>query len=189
MDKIEKELLVKIFCSNLEDKNIELEGLEEKIYKGLEEKGYVKKGKLTDMGRKAIKVVLAGGVFDIIHPGHIFTLSEAKKLGDVLVVSVARNSTVKIMKGREPLHDEKERVKMVSSLKMVDLALLGSEEDIFKTVIKVKPDIIVLGYDQKHNEKELEERGKKEGLNFKIVRLSSPIPNIKTSKILEMERF
>ncbi len=59
---------------------------------------------LTEQGRRQIVVVLAGGVFDIIHPGHLFTLSSAKNLGDILVISVAKDETVKKLKNHLKLH-------------------------------------------------------------------------------------
>ena len=71
---------------------------------------------LTELGRKSLRVVLAGGVFDIIHPGHIYTLNEAKKLGDVLVVVVATDNTAVKMKKRRPLHSQEQRQELVNSL-------------------------------------------------------------------------
>jgi cytidyltransferase-like protein len=140
---------------------------------------------LTRQGRESIVVVMAGGVFDIIHPGHIYTLKASKELGDVLVVSVARNRTVEEMKGHRPHNDEKERARLVASLRFVDVALLGSERDIFETVEAVRPDIIAVGYDQKHDERILLEESRKRGVRVKVVRLSSPIPSVKTSKLKE----
>ena len=96
------------------------------------------------------KIVLAGGVFDIIHPGHIHTLNAAKALGSVLVVAIATDKTAKKMKKRLPLHNQELRRELVSCLSMVDKAVVGHEDDIFETVKNVKPDIIVLGYDQVH---------------------------------------
>ena len=61
---------------------------------------------LTEMGRDSIHIVLAGGVFDIIHPGHISTLNAAKALGDVLVVVVATDNTAVKMKKRRPIHSQ-----------------------------------------------------------------------------------
>ncbi|MCS7115903.1 MAG: adenylyltransferase/cytidyltransferase family protein [Nitrososphaerota archaeon] len=139
--------------------------------------------RLTDKGRSSIVVVFTGGVFDIIHPGHIYTLESSKNLGDVLVVSVARDKTVIESKGRSPVNHEKERVKLVNSLKYVDLALLGSEKDIFEIVTQVKPDIITVGYDQKHDERVLIEELRKRGIIVKVVRLTTPMPDIKSSKI------
>jgi len=140
-------------------------------------------GSLTEFGRTALHVVLAGGVFDIIHPGHIYTLNAAKALGDVLVVVIATGNTAVKMKKRRPLHAEEQRQELISSLLMVDLCLVGSEGDIFKTVSRVKPDIIALGYDQVHQEKFITDGCKSLGLNVRVARLQSPIPEYSSSKI------
>ena len=129
------------------------------------------------------KIVLAGGVFDIIHPGHIHTLNAAKALGDVLVVAIATDKTAQKMKKRQPLHNQKLRHELVSCLSMVDSAVIGHEEDIFETVKEVKPDIIVLGYDQVHQEKFINDGCKRINLDVKIVRLQSPIPELSSSEI------
>ena len=138
---------------------------------------------LTEMGRNSLRIVLAGGVFDIIHPGHIYTLNAAKELGDVLVVVVATDNTAVKMKKRRPLHTQEQRQELVNSLSMVDLCLIGQEEDIFKTVNHVKPQIIALGYDQAHQEKFITEGCKKIKLDAKVARLQSPIPESSSSKI------
>ena len=138
---------------------------------------------LTEMGRDSLHVVLAGGVFDIIHPGHISTLNAAKALGDVLVVVVATDNTAVKMKKRNPLHSQEQRQELVKSLKVVDLCLIGQENDIFKTVNLVKPQIIVLGYDQVHQEKFIIEGCKKIKLDARVARLQSPIPESSSSKI------
>ena len=131
----------------------------------------------------AKKIVLAGGVFDIIHPGHIHTLNAAKALGDVLVVAVATDKTTKKMKKRPPLHSQELRCELVSSLSMVDKAVVGHEDDIFETVKEIKPDIIVLGYDQIHQEKFIDDGCKRINLNIEIVRLQSPVPDLSSSEI------
>ncbi len=138
---------------------------------------------LTESGRGSLKVVLAGGVFDIIHPGHIYTLNAAKDLGDVLVVVVATDNTAVKMKKRQPLHSQDQRQELVNSLYMVDLCLIGQENDIFKTVNNVRPQIIALGYDQAHQEKFITEGCKKINLDAKVARLQSPIPDSSSSKI------
>ena len=96
--------------------------------------------------------MLVAGAFDLIHPGHIKMLEEAKKLGGKdsrLVVVIARDETVKMNKGRDPIFDEAMRRYMVSMLKPVDEAILGYKPPSFEKVIeKVKPDIVVFGYDQ-----------------------------------------
>ena len=138
---------------------------------------------LTELGRSSLRVVLAGGVFDIIHPGHIHTLNAAKALGDVLIVVVATDSTAVKMKKRQPLHSKEQRQELVNSLVMVDLCLIGQEDDIFKTVNLVKPQIIALGYDQIHQEKFIIDGCKKIELDATVARLQSPIPESSSSKI------
>jgi len=138
---------------------------------------------LTELGRSSLRVVLAGGVFDIIHPGHIHTLNAAKILGDVLVIVVATDNTAVKMKKRQPLHSKEQRQELVNSLSMVDLCLIGQEDDIFKTVNLVRPQIIALGYDQAHQEKFIIEGCKKINLDAKVARLQSPIPESSSSKI------
>lgn len=116
--------------------------------------------------------VMASGVFDIVHLGHLHYLQEARKLGDELVVVVATDSTVRKMK-HEPITPGNMRVELVAALKPVDRAVLGHEDDIFKTVEELRPDIIALGYDQRFDEKELEAQLRGRGLGgIRIVRLS-----------------
>ena len=129
------------------------------------------------------KIVLAGGVFDIIHPGHIHTLNAAKALGDVLVVAIATDKTAQKMKKRPPLHNQELRRELVSYLSMVDRAVIGHEDDIFETVKGIKPNIIVLGYDQVHQEKFIDDGCKRINLNVEIVRLQSPVPELSSSEI------
>jgi glycerol-3-phosphate cytidylyltransferase/FAD synthetase len=170
---------------SLKEKNIlSKDQINEKI-DDLIEKNLVNKDRitLTEIGRNSLCVVLAGGVFDIIHPGHISTLNAAKALGDVLVVVVATDNTAVKMKKRNPLHSQEQRQELVKSLKVVDLCLIGQENDIFKTVNLVKPQIIALGYDQVHQEKFITEGCKKIKLDARVARLQSPIPESSSSKI------
>ena len=129
------------------------------------------------------KIVLAGGVFDIIHPGHIHTLNAAKALGDVLVVAIATDKTAQKMKKMPPLHNQELRCELVSCLSMVDRAIIGNEEDIFETVKAIKPNIIALGYDQIHQEQFISDGCKRINLDVKIVRLESPAPELSSSEI------
>ena len=140
---------------------------------------------LTAKGRRSIKVVFVGGGFEVIHYGHVYTLSKAKSLGDALVVSVARDSTIRKRKDREPLVGEQDRVRLLSALKDVDAAILGVEGDIYVTLERVKPDIVALGYDQYHLEEEVKKEAAKRGMELGVVRLDSPYPHIKTSRILK----
>jgi len=129
------------------------------------------------------KIVLAGGVFDIIHPGHIHTLNAAKALADVLVVAIATDKTAQKMKKRQPLHNQELRRELVSCLSMVDKAIVGHEDDIFETVRTIKPDIIVLGYDQVHQKQFISDGCKRINLDVEIVRLQSPVPELSSSEI------
>ncbi|MGB9124732.1 MAG: adenylyltransferase/cytidyltransferase family protein [Nitrosotalea sp.] len=192
MDAFDKEIIADFFVAALSGESaIEIirkklalnpEYIEDRI-KDLTDKGFIENRKLTDLGRNAIRVVLAGGVFDIIHPGHIHTLKAAKDLGNVLVVVIATDKTAQKMKNRIPLHNMELRRDLVRSLVMVDYAVVGYEGDIFKSVEIIKPDIIALGYDQVHQEKFIVDGCKKIGISVSIARLQSPIPDIKSSKI------
>ena len=99
-----------------------------------------------------MKTVMAQGVFDLLHLGHLHYLNSSKEHGDKLVVVIARDSRID-----KDLHfTENERKEMIEALEIVDKALLGSEESIYDTVKKVRPDVITLGYDQPFDEKDVE---------------------------------
>ena len=138
---------------------------------------------LEELQNSSSKIVLAGGVFDIIHPGHINTLNAAKNLGDVLVVVVATDKTALKMNKRNPLHNAQLRQELVSSLSMVDLCIIGDEDNIFRTVDLVKPNIIALGYDQTHQEKYITDGCRKINLDVTVARLESPRPETSSSLI------
>ena len=194
MDAFDKEIITAFFVATLSGdtaigiirKKLALspEYVQERI-EDLAKNGFIESNKktLTDLGRNSIRVVLAGGVFDIIHPGHIHTLRAAKALGNVLVVVIATDKTAQKMKNRIPLHNMELRKDLVKSLSMVDYAVVGYEGDIFKSVEIIKPNIIALGYDQVHQEKFIIDGCKKIGIDVSIARLQSPIPDIKSSKI------
>ena len=95
------------------------------------------------------------------------------------------STALKLKKNRSIYHDEKQRQELVSSLSFVDLSLIGKEGTLYDTVSIVKPNIIALGYDQSHNEKEIQKNCLDLGLKISVVRLSSPNPKIKSSIIKE----
>ncbi|MBS7659539.1 MAG: adenylyltransferase/cytidyltransferase family protein [Candidatus Bathyarchaeia archaeon] len=125
--------------------------------------------------RRKRKVVLASGVFDLLHLGHVKYLEEAKKAGGEnakLIVIVARDSTVERRKGAKPVMPESQRRTLVESLKVVDEAILGFEDfNMEKVIEKIKPDIIAIGHDQNGIEKAVRELIEKKGLNIKIVKI------------------
>lgn len=115
--------------------------------------------------------VMATGVFDLLHVGHLHYLNEAKRLGDELVVVVATDSTVRKRK-HEPVTPETLRLELIRALKPVDRAVIGHEGDIFRIVEEIKPDIIALGYDQEFDEGQLQDELARRGIKAKVVRLS-----------------
>src|SRR5881296_1407486 len=154
MDPLDKAVLASLYSSALDPSVPAYDRLKTRLPLGQElynarvshlvKMGLIEKSdpsKLTFIGRDALKVVLVGGVFDLIHPGHIHTLKAAKAQGDVLVVVVAKTSTaIKLKKDRKIYHDEKLRRELVSSLSFVDLAVIGKEGTLYDTVEYVKPD-------------------------------------------------
>ena len=121
---------------------------------------------------KRENIVLASGVFDLLHLGHVKFLEEAKKTGGKnsrLVVVIARDSTVKNTKGKRPIMPENQRRALVQSLKVVDEAILGLKEfDIGDVIMQVKPDIIALGYDQMQTENQVKQYIDKHKLAIKV---------------------
>ena len=120
-------------------------------------------------------VVLASGVFDLLHLGHVRFLEEAKRAGGEnakLAVIVARDSTVEKTKGRKPIMSEDQRCALVESLKVVDRTVLGYESlDIGEVIENVKPDVIALGYDQEDMEMQVQNYIDSHKMNVKIVRI------------------
>ncbi len=139
---------------------------------------------LTPAGRRRLKVVMIGGAFEIIHPGHVDALSEARRLGNTLVVVVATDGSVEKNKGRPPVTNQALRVGLVSSIRQVDLALPGNKGSIYEILSRIRPDVVALGYDQHHNGDEIVQEAARRGIRIRASRLGSQLPDLKTSKIL-----
>ncbi|NOS85513.1 MAG: D-glycero-beta-D-manno-heptose 1-phosphate adenylyltransferase [Ignavibacteria bacterium] len=94
------------------------------------------------------KIVFTNGVFDIIHRGHVEYLREAKSLGDVLVVGLNSDSSVKMIKGdKRPIVAEENRAYVLSNLKPVDYVVIFNEDTPYNSIKKILPDILVKGAD------------------------------------------
>ncbi len=116
-------------------------------------------------------LVLAFGTFDLLHPGHLFYLAEAKKLGQKLAVIVARDKNVLHFKGRMPVNNEKTRLTVVRALKDVDGAVLGQRSNFFAIIKRFNPEIVALGYDQWPGRHKLRKYLDENGIGARIIRL------------------
>ena len=127
------------------------------------------------------KVVLASGVFDLLHLGHVRFLEDAKKAGGAnskLVVIIAKDTTVERIKGRKPIMSEDQRLALVESLRVVDEAVMGFEGlDIGEVIEKIKPDVIALGWDQEEMENQVKAYAKEHKEAIKVVRIGKYAQN------------
>ena len=135
-----------------------------------------------------MKRVMVFGVFDLLHPGHISFLKQAKKLGSFLIVSVARDINVKKIKGKKPVFDEKKRVAHVKQLKLAKKVVLGGAKDPWPHIVKEKPDIIALGYDQGSFVGNLPEQLRKHKLKTRVVRLKAFRPEVFKSSLIRKKK-
>jgi len=103
--------------------------------------------------RKEKKIVFTNGCFDILHLGHIHLLKKAKKLGDVLIIGLNSDSSVKKIKGEErPIKDENTRAQILASLEMVDFVVIFKEKTPLRLIKSIRPDVLVKGGDWKESE-------------------------------------
>lgn len=123
------------------------------------------------------KKIMVFGTFDGVHKGHLDFFRQAKKLSQksFLIVSVARDKNVLKIKGRLPFLNEKKRIRLLKKIKLIDKVVLSGIKNHIPHIIKEKPDIIALGYDQKayvkNLKKDLKNKGKRGSKTVKIVRL------------------
>ena len=123
-----------------------------------------------------MKTVLAAGVFDLLHYGHIRYLEEAKKAGGEdarLIVIIARDETVRRLKGHGPIIPEDQRRAVIEALKVVDAALLGHKDmDLIRVIEQVKPDIVVMGHDQQSIKSQVEKVNQVLNADIEIVQIT-----------------
>ncbi|MFX1575941.1 MAG: adenylyltransferase/cytidyltransferase family protein [Promethearchaeota archaeon] len=134
------------------------------------------------------KQIVLAGTFDILHPGHVFLITEAAKLGDVTVV-IARDENVVKTKGHPVIIPEKQRLFMVEALRGVSKAVLGNlGPDFVRIVEELKPDILMLGPNQDISLEEIQNRLNEKGLATKVIRLKKifdKYPLNSTTRIIE----
>lgn len=125
------------------------------------------------------------GVFDLLHPGHVHMLTEAKKLGDELVVVIARDESVTKEK-HHPITPEEHRRHMVDALKPVDMAVLGHRGDYYLIVEEMQPNLFALGFDQSYDVDEVQAEFDKRNIDCKVVRLPQFVGDLQgTRRIVE----
>ncbi|AGI47699.1 cytidyltransferase-related domain protein [Thermoplasmatales archaeon BRNA1] len=127
--------------------------------------------------------MIASGVFDIIHPGHISYLQQAKSFGDELIVVIASDNTVR-RKKHEPITPDYMRARIVENLKPVDRAIVGHDSgSIFDIVREIRPDVIVLGFDQNFDDAELKRQLEAEGLgNIEVKRATETADDLNATR-------
>ena len=132
---------------------------------------------------KSKKIVFTNGVFDLLHKGHLASLSQAASLGDILIVGVNSDASVKRLKGpSRPINDQDQRALMLASMVAVDAVVIFEEDTPLKVIKALLPDVLVKGGDytieQIAGAKELIENGGK-------VVLADMIDGVSTTKIIE----
>ena len=137
------------------------------------------------------RAVLTGGCFDILHIGHVRFLSEAKKMGDHLVVLLESDKNVKKLKGENrPVFIQKERAEMLSALGSVDLVVLlptmENDSDYLNLIRKIKPDIIAVTENDPHLEKK-KGQAKQIGGELKVISFKKTLSSSKLAKILGVD--
>jgi len=104
----------------------------------------------TNLKRQGKKIVFTNGCFDILHAGHVRYLRKAKKLGDVLVVGLNSDASVKLIKGsNRPINKQKDRTEILSALEPVDYVIIFNEETPERLIKMILPDVLVKGSDWK----------------------------------------
>ena len=104
--------------------------------------------KASQWKKEGKKVVFTNGVFDLLHKGHIFSLSQAAEQGDILIIGLNSDNSVKRLKGNgRPINDEGARALLLASLIMVDAVVIFEEDTPLELIISTLPDVLVKGGD------------------------------------------
>lgn len=139
---------------------------------------------MTTQENAQITKVMIFGTFDLLHCGHEHMMQEAKALGDYLIAVVSRDDTVKKLKGFYPYYTEKDRIKNIKKLGLVDKVILGNPGDKYEVIKSHRPDVIALGYDQFAFTFRLEKFLIDEGMATSIHRLKAFQPHLYKSSLI-----
>ena len=134
-------------------------------------------------------LVMVFGTFDYLHAGHENLFTQARKLGTEILAVIARDKTVKQIKGESPDHDEKTRLNNLKETKWADKIVLGHPKDKTKNIKIYRPDVIALGYDQFAFTYSLEKLLIDLKLNTKIVRLKPYRPHMYKSSLMKKKKI
>lgn len=135
-----------------------------------------------------MKTVLCFGTFDILHEGHVHFLSQAKQHADRLMIVMALDATVLEVKGQLPYNSQELRKESLQRLDMVDHVRFGYEDDKYRVIEEIRPDVIFLGYDQQAFVDRLQDELTKRGLAPVIMRGSAHHPERFKSSLLRPDR-
>ncbi|MCX6735129.1 MAG: adenylyltransferase/cytidyltransferase family protein [Candidatus Peregrinibacteria bacterium] len=133
--------------------------------------------------------VMVFGTFDYLHAGHENLFIQARELGDEIVAIIARDKTVRNIKGETPDHNEKERLANLKNTGWAEMVFLGNPKDKTKVIKEYRPDIIALGYDQFAFTYRLEKFLMDIKLDAKIVRLKPYRPDMYKSSIIKKQKL
>ncbi len=136
--------------------------------------------------RNGKSVVFTNGCFDLLHPGHIHSLEAARRLGDILIVGINSDESVRVLKGEDrPLIPELERAEILANLECVDGVLVFEELTPQKVIAALLPDILVKGSDWPGNQ--IVGREEVEAAGGKVVLIDN-MPGYSTTEILKKIR-
>ena len=136
-----------------------------------------------------MRTVLVFGTFDVVHPGHLYFLQQARKRGDRLVASIARDSFVARFKKRLPVHAEAERLQAVLDTGLVDEAILSDQEPgTYSAIERLRPEVVCLGHDQGALQANLLDWLNARGVQVDVVTIGAFEPGRYKSSILNAGR-
>jgi len=132
-----------------------------------------------------MKKVVVAGTFDILHLGHLALFKQARRQGDHLTVIVSRDENARQIKGVKPLFTAAERKELLSHLDLIDEVRIGEKQSGLKIIKKIKPDIVLVGYDQDIDLVALQQQLVNWGLKTRVIRARPYQPKIYKSGVIK----